>query len=162
MCQRFSPISCNDSATLHPFVLILLRARSRDYASSANRPTVDVEYGSQRKGAVHAQWLGSAVPPSVFDLDLGIPDHRSPFVDFRLQEGGQFGCRRILGNRSEIAEPRSSGFLFLTRFLHANRYPLRSKTLIAARIFLGRPDPAWEQAHGLQPGRRWRGASPCP
>ena len=41
----------------------------------------------------------------VFDLDLGVADHGSPFGDFQLQESGQFSRRRALRNRAQILEP---------------------------------------------------------
>ena len=41
---------------------------------------------------------------SVLHLDLGVPDHRAPFVDFRFQERGELGRRRAFRGGAEVVE----------------------------------------------------------
>src|SRR5258706_11738314 len=48
----------------------------------------------------------SAVPRSVVDPDLRVPDHRAPFVGFRFEEGGERGLGRAFRVGAEFLEPR--------------------------------------------------------
>src|SRR5207237_7920892 len=45
-------------------------------------------------------------PPSILHPDLRLPDHRAPFVNFRLQEVCQFGWCRAFRGGAEFLEPR--------------------------------------------------------
>src|SRR6476469_5852722 len=77
-------------------------------------------------------------------------------ADLANSTGKRFYCGGIVAGGPVPISTGTGPYLFLTRFLHANRHPLRSKTL-CPREFPGALTYSWSHALVIRPATALRG-----
>src|SRR4051795_12726058 len=87
----------------------LRHSGTRVFARARNpyTPIVVMDSGlAPEEGAPRNDWVlrGRDSPSSIIHPDLGVADHRAPFVNFRLQERRELRGRRAFGVGTELLE----------------------------------------------------------